>query len=108
MVLTKDDFEDLTILQLLQNIWCYVDSIKNIERAKYWFWLPNYKKWCEEYLKEKWAPCLLKLKFVLKKINNLHPLYYPRAPGEEEKYMEFLVKVKDIKRIIQNDIRGRS
>ena len=108
MVLTKDDFEDLTILQLLQNIWCYVDSIKNIERAKYWFWLPNYKKWCEEYLEEKQAPCLLKLKLALKKINNLHPLYYPGAPDDEEKYMEFLVKVKDIKMKIQNDVRGRS
>ena len=53
MVLTKEDFEDLTIFQLLQNVWCYVDSVKNIERAKYWFWLPNYKKWCEEYLEEK-------------------------------------------------------
>ena len=50
---------------------------------------------------------LPKLKFVLKKINNLHPLYYPGAPDDEEKLMEFLVKVKDIKRKSQNDIRGR-
>ena len=108
MVLTKEDFKDLTIFQLLQNVWCYVDSVKRIEREKYWFWLPNYKKWCEEDLEEKWALCLPKLKLVLKKINSLHLLYYPGAPDDEEKYMEFLVKVKDIKRKIQNDVRGRS
>ena len=58
--------------------------------------------------RRKWAPCLPKLKFVLKKNNNLHPFYYPGAPGDGEKYVEFLVKVKDIKRKIQNGVRGRS
>ena len=48
------------------------------------------------------------IKICFEKINNLDPLYYPGAPDDEEKYMEFLVKVKDIKMKIQNDVRGRS
>ena len=46
MVFTKEVFTHLTIAELLQNAWDYVDSMKNIERAKYWFWLPRYKIWC--------------------------------------------------------------
>ena len=108
MFFKKEDFTELTIFQLLQNVWCYTDSIKNIERAKYWFWLPNYKNWCEEYFEEKWTPCLRRLKFVFKKINGLHPLYHPGGFDDKERHMEFFVRVKDIKRKIQNDVRRRS
>ena len=72
MALTKEDFTHLTIVKLLQNAWNYVDSMKNIERAKCWFWLPRYKSWCEELLKEKWSPSLQKSEFVLKNVNNMN------------------------------------
>ena len=72
MVLKKEDFTHLTIVELLKNAWDYVTSIKNIEGAKYWFWLPRYKSWCEELLKEKWSPSLQKSEFVLKKVNNMN------------------------------------
>ena len=76
MFLTKEDFSHLTIVELLQNVWDYADSIKNSEYVKYWFWLPWYKNWCEEFFKEKWSPSLPKLDFVLKKVNDLNPLIY--------------------------------
>ena len=98
MVLTKEDFTHLTIVELLQNIWGYVDSIKNIERAKYWFWLPRYKNWCKELLKEKWSPSLPKFEFVLKNVNDLNLLFCPGAPADTEKFIEFLVRPKVIKR----------
>ena len=88
----------MTITELLQNVWDYIDSIKNIERAKYWFWLPRYKTWCEELLKEKWSPSLPKLESVLKKVNDRNPLFCPGAPADAENFMEFLVRLKDTKR----------
>ena len=75
MILTKEDFTHLTIVELLENVWDYLDSIKNIERAKYWFWLPRYKSWCGELFKKKWSLSLSKLEFVLKKVNDLNPFF---------------------------------
>lgn len=51
-MLKKEDFADFTIFELLQNMWDYTDSLKNDEKANYWFWLPSYKIWREEYLKK--------------------------------------------------------
>ena len=31
----KEDFAELTVPELLQNLWEYTDSLKNNERAKY-------------------------------------------------------------------------
>ena len=49
-MLTKEHFAELTIVELLQNIWDYADAVKTSEHAKYWFWLSSYRRWCEECL----------------------------------------------------------
>ena len=93
----KEDYADFTIFQLLQNIWEYTYSLKNNQRAKYWFWIRQYKTWCEEHLENKWKPCLL----VLEIIDEINVLYCPGACGDTEKYAELLVKVKDAMKRIQ-------
>ena len=40
----KEDFSEITSFELVQNIWDYTYSLKNNNRAKYWFWIPKYKK----------------------------------------------------------------
>ena len=64
MVLTKKDFADLRIFELLQNVWCSHDELKNNERYE----LPS-------------------INFVLKKIKQQKSLFYHRATDNYEKYM---------------------
>ena len=98
----KEDFTEFTIFELLQNIWDYTCSLKNNNRAKYWFWIPKYKALCKEYLEKKRKPCLPDLNFVLERIDELNILHCPEdCGGDIEKYTEFLVKFKDTLKRIQ-------
>ena len=93
----KEDFAEFTISELLQKVWEITDSLKNNQRVRHWFWF-TCKIWCEEYLREKWKPsCLLNLKFILKRIDEQNLLYCPGAYIDSEKYIEFLVRVRDKK-----------
>ena len=103
----KEDFAELTVPELLQHLWEYTDSLKNNERAKYWFWVLKYKLYCEEHLRGKWRPYLQKLNFVLKKINELNILYCLGTFNDSEKYMEFLTKVKDERKRIRSRVGRR-
>ena len=96
MVLTKEDFGDLQIFDLLQNVWCYNDELKNNERYKSCVWLQDYLFWSEQYLFVKWCHELPSLSFVLKKIKEQRSLFYPGATANCEKYMEFLLEVKNV------------
>ena len=99
----KEDFAEFTISELLQKVWEITDSLKNNQRVRYWFWF-TCKIWCEEYLREKWKPsCLLNLKFILKRIDEQNLLYCPGAYIDSEKYIEFLVRVRDIRKISITD-----
>ena len=51
-------------------------------------------------MKEKWRPCLLNLKFVLKRIKKANLIYCTGAYIDSEKYMEILIKFKEIRRRI--------
>ena len=53
MVLTKEDFYDLTVLELLQNLWDYRDTYHYIKIAKHWPQLLLYGSYCKERLREK-------------------------------------------------------
>ena len=47
MVFTKEDFTDLTIVELLQNVWCYTDTIhESGERIPGFVF--NFNRYCEE------------------------------------------------------------
>ena len=71
MLLSKQDFEELSSFQLLQNVWCYNDSIIYLEeRGKD---LPEYLiihlDWNEDIIFERWDYSgLPRRDFVLRKI----------------------------------------
>ena len=99
MVLTKEDFSDLTVCELLQNAWCYSETI--IERGdKTKQLLFDYLRYCEEDLEDKWCDQLPDLNFVLKKIKSQKVLFNPGAPANADNYMNFLCRFKIIERVI--------
>ena len=52
MRFTKEDLDDLTIFELMQNAWCYtVTVLKGGEKTPEF--ARNYSRWCEELLFEK-------------------------------------------------------
>lgn len=57
-------------------------------------------------MKEKWRPCLLNLKFVLKRTKEANLIYCTGAYVDSEKCMEILIKVKEI--IVRIHARNRS
>ena len=44
----REDFLNSTIFELLEDYWLLCKNFKESENAKYYFWLPNYKRWCME------------------------------------------------------------
>ena len=97
MVLIKEDFADLRIFELLQNVWCFNVELKNKECV----WKQDYQQylgWCEEDLFAKWHHELSSLSFILKKIKEQKSLFYPGLglTANCEKYMEFLSGVKNV------------
>ena len=61
-----------------------------------YFYLPNCKKWCLEYLEKKWLKSLPSLKLVLKKIEQQDANCNPYLYHDNEQYYETLVKYKEI------------
>ena len=53
MVLTKKEFPDLTVFELLQNIWEYTDDFENNPICKNKQWLKDYLRWNIEHLYDK-------------------------------------------------------
>ena len=49
----KKDFYDLGTFKLMQNVWCYCDTIAE-RGGKTWQFIYDYCRWCEEILQEKW------------------------------------------------------
>ena len=102
----KKYFEDFPIAQLLQKVWDNTYALEHNGKVKYFVWLPLCKQWCMEFLREKWIPSYLhSLKFVVKRVEKQHPLYYPENYADHEKFMEFLVRVKEIRKEIRMRIR---
>ena len=71
---------------------------KHDKKAKYYFWISSHKQWSVEILKKKWTNDLPSSGYFISKIEKDHPLFEPGSSDNEEKYMEFLVKLKDKKR----------
>lgn len=95
MVLKKEDFYDLDIFELMQNVWCYTDTV--VERGeKTWQFIYDYCHWCEEILQEKWPegnelpPC----NFVIDKLKKQENEFYPGLIDNDKKFIEFSRKVK--------------
>ena len=53
MVLKKEDFYDLGIFELMENVWCYADTM-NERGEKTWQLIYDYCRWDEDILREKW------------------------------------------------------
>ena len=96
MILTKEDFFDLTIVELLQNVWCYTDTIH--ENGKYTpGFIFDYNRYCEELLFEKWRYHELpRCRFILYKIKEQKSLHNHGASADSERYLEFLHGLKKI------------
>ena len=98
MVLTKEDFYDLTVLELLQNLWDYRDTYHYIKIAKHWPQLLLYESYCKECLRENWSNNFPELEFVLVKISEQVLVYNPCIIDDCEKYFNFLIKIRARKR----------
>ena len=93
MVLTKEDFSDLTIVELLQNV-TPIPSMKVANVLQGLFF--DYNHYCEKLLFEKWRYHELPTcRFILNKIKEQKSLYNP-APADSERYLEFLHGLKII------------
>ena len=95
-VLHEDNFSQSTIIELLEQYWHVTYIYKNDPDLIYYFYLPNYKKWCLEYLQKKWLKSLPSLKLVLKKIEQQDANCNPYLYHDNEQYYETLVKFKEI------------
>ena len=87
-MLTRDGFKNFTLLQLISKCWRLVEDYDEDECSISYFWIPNYKKWIFEFLKEKWPSNVPSLDYVLARINELHPQYDPTLCSDSEKYFE--------------------
>ena len=96
MVFTKEDFTDLTIVELLQKVWCYTDTIhESGERIPGFIF--NFNRYCEELVFEKWPYHeLSRCSFISNKIKEQKSLYNPGSPADYERYLEFLRGLKKI------------
>ena len=86
----KKYFEDFPIAQLLQKVWDNTYALEHNGKAKYFVWLPLCKQRCMEFLREKWIPSYLhSLKFVVKRVEKQHSLYYPENYVDHENSWNF-------------------
>lgn len=102
MVFEKQYFEELSIFQLLQNVWSYNHSIlDDKERGRVDEVLISYLNWNEEILIENWNYSELpRLSFILKEIKQQKELYDPGACFSEKNYINFLKGLKKVYGII--------
>ena len=94
--LYEDNFSQFAIIELLEQYWHVTYIYKNDPDSIYYFYLPNYKKWCLECLQKKWLKSLPSLKLALKKIEQQDDNFNPYLYLDNEQYYETLVKFKEI------------
>ena len=95
-ILTRDDFINFTLFQLISEYWRLVEDYDEDEFSIYYFRIPNYKKWIVEFLKEKWPSNVPSLGYILARIKELHPQYDPTMCSDSEKFFENLVRYNKI------------
>ena len=95
MVLRKTDFTDLTVFELLQNIWECADDLENNPIYKDKQWLKDYLRWNIEHLYDKWQPELSDIKIVLQGVKEQNETFYPGATCDKKNYMDFLLSCKN-------------
>ena len=106
MPLTREDFLDLSLVELLQNIHGYHEDLicwKEIGRTIPVF-LYNYLQWCEVICLSKWDnECLPSFWFVRQRliINDL--VFEPPAPADVETYFDFLYSQRNSLMHLRND-----
>lgn len=106
MVLARESFLDLTIVELLQNINCYHDSLRDYKKLvrPVQDFLYRYLQWCEEICSRKWNNSVLpSFWFVRQRIIMRDPLFEPPATLYAEKYFDFSRSQKHILRHKTND-----
>ena len=103
MILIKQDFKDLSIVELLQNIWCYCKRTNELtergEQIPYFYFF--YQKWNEDICLAKWdRKNLPSFCFVLCKIKKGKQLFCPGSAANAENYFNFLCGLKNVMRNI--------
>ena len=95
MVLRKEDFYDLDISELMQNVWCYVDTMTEKGGKTHQF-IYDYCCWNKEILWEKWPEGgnLPPGNFVSDKLRKQEEEFYPGLTDNKEDFMKFLRIVK--------------
>ena len=98
MVLRKKDFTDLTVFEVLQNIWECVDDLENNPICKDKQWLKDYLRWNIQHLYDKWQPELPDIKIVLQGVKEQNETFYPGATCDKKTTWIFysVVKMKPI------------
>ena len=95
MCFTKEDFDDLSLAEIMQNVWDYSHTI--IERGeKTPQFVRDYCRWCEKILFKKWSEHneLPSCEFVLDKLKKQKKLFYPSLLDAFEEYLGFLRGLK--------------
>ena len=85
------------MFELLEDYWLLRKSFKEKENTNYFFWRPNYKLWCMEFLEQQWLPCLPKLKLCTQKREKLCQCFDPTSEVVSE-HLEKL-EIDEIKKV---------
>ena len=103
MVLKKENFYDLGIFDLMQNVWCCVDTMTE-RGGKTPQFIYGYCCWNEDILREKWPESgdLPSCKFVIDRLRKQEEEFYPGPTDNREDFMEFLRKVKKDMLVVKN------
>ena len=72
-ILTRDDFINFTLFQLISKYWRLVEDYDEDECGIYYFWIPSFG-------------------YVLARIKELHLQYDPTMCSDSEKFFENLVR----------------
>ena len=91
MVLTRSSFEDLTVVELIQNICCYMDHKRE---KNFWFEFDifdKYIRWNFEFLWLKWLKFSPYIMYVYNKLGQDDPFFYPGVPSNEIPFYNRLI-----------------
>ena len=83
-------FDDLSVVELLQNIADYLHVLKREPYPYCNFTLEIYLKWNIDRLYLKWPEYFLKIMEVLQKIEDNHPFFCPGCARNERRYYNLL------------------
>ena len=91
MVLTNEDFFDLSLFELMQNIWEYFQH----EDDEF---IMNYLKWNIDLATCIWPKEFPNFIFIICKIRKQNLFFFPGAPFQEQQYIDRLLSFEEEKK----------